>query len=125
MLSALIDYVAPGIVLGAVIRVSIGFESPELILMVTVLSYLGLFAFILWNSCYRQGTTGQSIGRRVAKTKLVKIETGRPVGFGTALVRQICHNVEFIIGYLFPLWDAKRQTFADKIVGTVVVRADG
>ena len=24
-------------------------------------------------------------------------------------------------GWLFPLWDAKRQTFADKIIGTVVV----
>jgi hypothetical protein len=31
------------------------------------------------NSWYLQGTTGQSIGRRVAKTKLVKIETGTVV----------------------------------------------
>lgn len=25
-----------------------------------------------------------------------------------------------MIGYLFPLWDHKRQTFADKILTTVV-----
>jgi uncharacterized RDD family membrane protein YckC len=117
--------VVPAIVLVLVIVVSVGFQSPELTVVVSGLGYLGLFAFILWNSCYRQGTTGQSIGRQVAKTKLVKIETGQPVGFGTALLRWICHNVEFVIGYLFPLWDEKRQTFADKIVGTVVVRVDG
>lgn len=28
-----------------------------------------------------------------------------------------------IIGWLFPVRDAKRQTFADKILGTVVIPA--
>lgn len=27
------------------------------------------------------------------------------------------------IGYLFPLWDPKRQTIADKIMKTVVINA--
>jgi uncharacterized RDD family membrane protein YckC len=27
------------------------------------------------------------------------------------------------LGYLWPLWDPRKQTFADKIVGSVVVRA--
>jgi len=26
-----------------------------------------------------------------------------------------------MIGYLFPLWDARRQTFSDKIMNTVVL----
>ncbi len=29
------------------------------------------------------------------------------------------------IGYLFPLWDQKRQTLADKIMHSVVVPAGG
>jgi uncharacterized RDD family membrane protein YckC len=29
------------------------------------------------------------------------------------------------VGYLWPLWDDKRQTFADKILGTVVVERPG
>lgn len=61
----------------------------------------------------------------MAKTKLVKIETGQPIGFGMAFVRHLCHVLEFVIGFLWPLWDEKRQTFADKIVGTVVIRVDG
>lgn len=35
-------------------------------------------------------------------TKLVKIETGEPVGFGMALLRQICFTVTLGIGYLWP-----------------------
>ena len=27
----------------------------------------------------------------------------------------------FYVGFLWPLWDPQRQTFADKIVGTVCV----
>ncbi len=53
-------------------------------------------------------------------------ETGQPIGTGMAFVRDICHFVDGIIcdiGYLWPLWDDKRQTLADKIVKTVVIPA--
>jgi hypothetical protein len=39
-------------------------------------------------------------------------------------VRQLAHIIDgaiCYIGYLFPLWDAKRQTIADKIMGTICV----
>lgn len=126
VISFLIDTVVPWMVLIAVlIFVGSVAGDPPVILAASAFGYLGLFAFVIWNSCYRQGVTGQSIGRRVARTKLVKIETGAPVGFGTALLRQICHVVEFGIGYLWPLGDKRRQTFADKIVGTLVVYVEG
>jgi uncharacterized RDD family membrane protein YckC len=31
----------------------------------------------------------------------------------------------FLLGYLWPLWDDKRQTFADKICSTVVLDQKG
>jgi len=43
-----------------------------------------------------------------------------------AFVRDICHVLDTLacfIGWLFPLWDARRQTLADKIMHTVVVPA--
>ncbi len=122
--SFLIDLAAPWLVLTALLAVGFVLDNLVLIVALAGIGYLGVFTFVIWNSCYQQGATGQSLGRRVAKTKLVKIETAAPVGFGTALVRQICHGVEFGVGYLWPLWDERRQTFADKIVGTVVVRAE-
>jgi uncharacterized RDD family membrane protein YckC len=85
---------------------------------------LGLvaLAYALWNWGYRQGTTGSSIGKSVLKFKVVSEKTGQPIGFGLSIVRQLAHIVDAIIcyiGYLFPLWDAKRQTLADKIMSTV------
>jgi uncharacterized RDD family membrane protein YckC len=121
VISYLIDYAAPLIVLYSLL--SIGVVAGSVVL--AAVGYLGLLGFTMWNSWYLQGTTGQSIGRRVAKTKLVKTETGQPVGFGIACARHLCHLLEFFIGFLWPLWDSKRQTFADKMVGTVVIRADG
>ena len=48
-------------------------------------------------------------------------QTGRPIGGGLAFGRELAHVLDgfFYIGYLWPLWDAKRQTFADKVCGTV------
>jgi len=79
-------------------------------------------AYIVWNYGYKQGTTGSSIGKSIMKFKVVSEQTGQPVGFGMSIVRQLAHFVDAIIcyiGYLFPLWDAKRQTIADKIIKTI------
>jgi len=72
------------------------------------------------------GGQGQSLGKRQLKIRLLSEETGQPIGTLNAFLRDICHIVDSIIcyiGYLFPLWDAKRQTLADKIMKTVVVPA--
>jgi len=48
--------------------------------------------------------------------------TGRPIG-GMAFVRDLTHILDSLacyLGWLWPLWDAKRQTFADKLIKTVV-----
>ena len=84
---------------------------------------LGL-AYLVWNYGYRQGTTGSSIGKSVMKFKVVSEKTWQPIGFGLSIVRQLAHFIDAIIcyiGYLFPLWDPKRQTLADKIMTTVCV----
>jgi uncharacterized RDD family membrane protein YckC len=50
---------------------------------------------------------------------------GQPIGAGMSIVRPIVHYVDLIpcyLGLLWPLWDDKKQTFADKIMNTVVVK---
>ncbi|GAA1789064.1 RDD family protein [Actinomadura chokoriensis] len=79
----------------------------------------------LW-ICYQEGTTGQSIGKRQMGIRLVSAQTGQPIGFGMAFVRKIAHVADSFlcyIGFLWPLWDDRKQTFADKICNTIVVRA--
>jgi len=73
---------------------------------------------------HKLGTTGQTIGKRQAGIKLVSEVTGQPIGFGGAFVRQLAHALEFGIGWLWPLFDDKRQTFADKICNTIVIRVN-
>ncbi|HYK70714.1 MAG TPA: RDD family protein [Streptosporangiaceae bacterium] len=95
--------------------------------ILAVLFWLASIGWIIYNRFYKAGTTGQSLGKKALNLKLVSEQTGRPIGALMAFVRDICHFVDGVIcyvGFLFPLWDAKRQTIADKIVGTVVIPAD-
>ena len=94
--------------------------------LLSFLIWLASVAWTAYNRWYQAGTTGQSLGKKALNLRLVSEETGQPIGTLMAFVRDICHFVDSIIclvGYLFPLWDAKRQTIADKIVKTVVIPA--
>jgi uncharacterized RDD family membrane protein YckC len=115
VVGALIDYVVPGIIAGIVYQSSHGLGF--------VLE-LAALAWAIYNKVL-EGNTGQSTGKKVAGTKLVGMATGQPVGVGLAIGRYFVHILDAIpcyIGFLWPLWDSKRQTFADKILSTVVVK---
>jgi len=80
--------------------------------------------FTIYNVVIRQGRTGYSLGKTVVGIRLVKEGTGQPMGAALCFVRQLAHYVDGLIcylGWLWPLWDAKNQTIADKIMGTVVI----
>ena len=93
--------------------------------LIAIAGYLAAIGVAIWNMIFRQGRTGWSIGKQVVGIRLLKEDTGQPMGAGMCFVRAIAHIVDAIpcyIGFLWPLWDAKRQTFADKIMTTVVVQ---
>lgn len=90
-----------------------------------VIGYLGAVVFGIWNTIFRQGRTGRSLGKEWVGITLLRESDGQPIGAGMTFVRAIAHILDaipFYIGFLWPLWDKKRQTFADKVCGTVVVR---
>ncbi|MGV0849788.1 RDD family protein [Mycolicibacterium phlei] len=81
-----------------------------------------VLVYTVWNYGHRQGNTGSSIGKSILHFRVVSEKTGQPIGFGMSIVRQLAHCIDALIcyiGFLFPLWDNKRQTIADKLVGTV------
>ncbi|MRH91402.1 RDD family protein [Nocardia sp. SYP-A9097] len=93
--------------------------------IICVLLAFALFVGAVLFLVYREGTTGQTPGKKIAGIRLVRESTGQPVGFGLALGRKMLHAVDSFacyIGWLMPLWDSKRQTLADKIVNTIVVK---
>jgi uncharacterized RDD family membrane protein YckC len=96
-------------------------------LSVVIFPLLAL-AYLLWNLGYKQGTTGQSIGKGIMKFKLVGEATGQPLGFGLSAARVLMYLVAaalcylpWIIAVLFPLFDQKRQTLVDKLIKTVAL----
>lgn len=80
--------------------------------------------FSIWNSIFRQGRRGASIGKQAMNLVVVSEHTGRPIGALLTFVRQLAHLMDSLllgIGYLWPLWDRRRQTFADMAMKTVVL----
>lgn len=111
------------IVVGYLIAVIIGQISSVLgFLLALVVWAAGTVWFFYMG--YLNGATGQSVGKRLTGLVVVSEESGQLIGGGMGVVRHLAHFVDSIIcyiGWLFPLWDAKKQTIADKLVKTVVV----
>ncbi|MFD0852228.1 RDD family protein, partial [Actinomadura adrarensis] len=131
--SRVVGYLIDGVIIGAPAGVlyALGLvlagatDSAGIGFLLIALGYLATFGVALY-FIYQEGTTGQTIGKKQAKIKLVDAQTGQPLGFGKAFLRKICHFADgaaCYIGFLWPLWDERKQTFADKICNTLVVRS--
>ena len=96
--------------------------------LVIVLGAILMFAgFCAATVLYAKGvaTTGQSIGNRVTKTRVVDARNGHliPVGdAGTRYVLRMLISMILFIGFLMALGNSQRRTFHDNIAGTVVIR---
>lgn len=80
--------------------------------------------WFVYNWIHLQGSTGQTIGKRLLDISVVGADTRQPIGGGLTFARQLCHILDSLpcfLGYLWPLWDRERRTFADMIMSTRVV----
>ncbi len=72
------------------------------------------------------GKTGQPWGAKIVGVKVIGETTGEPIGFGRALGRQLFASLIsaqiLYLGYLWMLWDDKKQTWQDKVVNSIVVK---
>lgn len=125
--AALIDGLIIGIPVIVLYILTVIFLANELTvlgLLMSLLVFAVSFGGQLW-LLHQQGTTGQTIGKRQMGIKLVGEQTGQVVGFGNAFVRQLAHFLDgaaCYVGYFWPLFDEKKQTFADKVCRTLVIR---
>ena len=86
-------------------------------------SLVGFVVFLYF--AYLVGTTGQTPGKRVLGIKVLREQDGQLLGAGLGIGRAFLHILDVLslgLGYLWPLWDAKKQTFADKAIHSVVVK---
>ena len=125
VVATLIDALAQlgGFIVVWILASIIGAVSDALGVAVLVLGYLVLTAYGFYLG-FLEGETGQSPGKAITGLKVVRATDGQLIGGGMGVVRKLAHFLDGIclIGYLFPLFDPMKQTFADKIMTTVVLR---
>jgi uncharacterized RDD family membrane protein YckC len=80
--------------------------------------YTGLF----------NGVTGQTLGKRAMRIKVVRRVDGAPIGAAFGLLRAVVHAllgqlcaIPGIVDNLWPLWDVQKQALHDKVAGSIVV----
>ena len=107
---------------------AMGEADSALLAVGLILLGIGLIVGIavnLWNRVFRMGRTGQSIGKSALGLRLVHAQTGQPIGAGMCFVRELVSgavNQVVYLSYLWMLWDDNRQTLADKVVTSTVIR---
>ena len=76
---------------------------------------------------YLEGSaSGQTVGKRGMGIRVCDLRAGGSIGHGRAVGRyfaRILSAIPIFLGYFWMLWDGERQTWHDKIVGSVVVPA--
>lgn len=94
--------------------------------LTVLLAAVGFIAYLVLY-CKKVGTTGQSWGAKTVGNKVVDANSGQPIGVGKAvgrtLFRQFISGNVCLLGYLWALWDPKKQTWHDKVVNSIVVKA--
>jgi Mce-associated membrane protein len=72
-----------------------------------------------------QAYTGMTPGKRAAGIAVVDAGSGRPIGLAGTILRWLAHFLDafLMIGYLRAAWHREGRTFADSLLGTVVVRS--
>jgi uncharacterized RDD family membrane protein YckC len=87
-------------------------------------TYLLIWPVWIYNFWIRQGRTGRSWAKSWLGLRVVSVQDGQPPGVKRGIARDLCHifiDAIAYVGFLWPLWDARRQTFADMIVQTMVI----
>lgn len=101
------------------------YEGGPLPVVLMLLGGALALGFTIWNMIVRQGRTGQSLGKKVLGIKVVREQDGDVLGVGSAFLRYLMYaifaNVCFL-DVLWPLWDARKRTWHDMVVSSVVVR---
>jgi uncharacterized RDD family membrane protein YckC len=110
----LIDVILVGIV-GAVIRLGLNSALGAVVSLVIGIAYYG----------WLEGSpSGQTIGKRAMNIRVYDFRQGGPIGTGRAIGRyfaKIISAIPCLLGYFWMLWDGEKQTWHDKLVGSVVV----
>ncbi len=90
------------------------------------LGFLVMVGIFGWNILYRQGTTGQSVGKSAVNVTLLGKDDHQPIGIGKSLGRVLLGwilNSIVPIDVIWALFDRQNQRLVDKILNTNVYKS--
>ena len=125
--AAFVVDVLPGVAVvatTALVSLAVPLRSTWWWLCVSVLTTVLLLTLI--NRLVWPANRGWSLGRALMRITVVRPDGGS-AGLGRLLLRDVAHlldTVSVFVGWLWPLWDARRRTFADLLLGTEVRRVE-
>ena len=74
---------------------------------------------------YLEGSaSGQTVGKKALGIRVYDLRDGGPIGTSRAILRyfaRILSTIPLLLGYFWMLWDSEKQTWHDKLAGSVVV----
>ena len=91
---------------------------------VFVLLYLIVLVVTFGYWIYFWGSSGQTLGMRLLRLKVVDADTGGSIGYGRAAIRLLMSFVNSLacyIGWIWVAFDPRKQGWHDKVANSVVV----
>ncbi len=85
---------------------------------------VGFIGQAVYYTLMEGGSRGQTLGKMALGIRVIDLARGGPIGYGRGFIRWIGRFVSAIVlllGYLWMLWDGEKQTWHDKMAGSVVV----
>lgn len=74
---------------------------------------------------YFWGKTGETIGMRLLRLRIIDANAGTPIGYGRATIRLLMSFINTwacYIGWIWVAFDPRKQGWHDKVANSVVVR---
>ena len=126
ILASIIDQVIIAVV--SFIFVALGIVSLSTASIGGLLGFM-MLSYVLWIIYYTyfEGTSGQTIGKKVLNIRVIKAD-GRELGFGGAFLRTLFRVIDnlpsaYILGFVLVLVTPEKQRLGDMVAGTVVIPA--
>jgi len=116
--SSIIDGIIVGIV-GGVVQFVLSQAGDSGRSLGGLLNFAISLAYYIWGY-----GTGQTLGCKLLGLRIVDESTGGNIGYGRALARYfgaILSTIALFIGFLWMIWDKKKQTWHDKFAKSVVI----
>jgi uncharacterized RDD family membrane protein YckC len=114
LVALIIDGILLAIV-GVILRVALNTGLGTILSIVIGVGYYG----------WLEGSpSGQTVGKKAMGIRVYDLRQGGPIGTGRAIGRYFARwlsTIPCLLGYFWMLWDKEKQTWHDKLVGSIVV----